>query len=172
MAHHPMNKKNTFWGGLLLQRTKREKSIFWKKNIWSNFLKKIFCPPDAEFFPDSKMVLLFEFCPKLADLRRIKVFTFENERFPLFRSECLWNTLRGEKWSKNGTNDVYWTYNEGVWWNWAQKKFEISKCLIIQIQSHKGCKTDCNNFDQREDFMEYWGSMTLIVPRQGRLVLG
>ena len=82
------------------------------------------------------MVLLFEFSPKLADLRRIKVFTFENGRFPLFRSECLWNTLRGEKWSKNGTNDLYWTYNEGLWWNWAQKIFEISKCLIIQIQSH------------------------------------
>ena len=109
-----MNKKNTFWGGLLLQRTKREKSIFWKKNIWSNFLKKIFCPPDAEFFPDSKMVLLFEFCPKLADLRRIKVFTFENEQFPLFRSECPWNTLRGKNWSKNGTNDLYWTYKEGL----------------------------------------------------------
>ena len=132
----PWTKKNTFWGGLLLQRTKREKSIFWKKNIWSNFLKKIFCPTDEEFFPDSKMVLLFEFCPKLADLRRIKVFTFENEQFPLFRSECPWNTLRGKNWSKNGTNDLYWTYNEGLWWNWAQKNFEISKCLIIQIQSH------------------------------------
>ena len=110
-----MNKKKHLLGGLLLQRTKREKLIFWKKNIWSNFLKKIFCPTDEEFFPDSKMVLLFEFCPKLADLRRIKVFTFENGRFPLFRSECLWNTLRGEKWSKNGTNDLYWTYNEGLW---------------------------------------------------------
>ena len=127
-------KKNTFEGGLLLQRTKCEKSIFGKK-IWSNFSKRTFCPSDAEFFPDSKMVLLFEFCPKLADLRRIKVFTFENGWFPLFRSECLWNTLRGEKWSKNGTNDLYWTYNEGLWWNWAQKNFEISKCLIIQIQS-------------------------------------
>ena len=136
-------KKNTFWGGLLLQRTKREKSIFWKKNIWSNFLKKIFCPTDEEFFPDSKMVLLFEFCPKLADLRRIKVFTFENGQFPLFRSECLWNTLRGEKWSKNGTNDLYWTYNEGLWWNWAQKilkfqsvwlyKYSPSEAILLDI---------------------------------------
>ena len=63
-------------------------------------MKKIFCPPDAEFFPDSKMVLLFEYCPKLADLRRIKVFTVENGRFLLFRSECPWNTLRGKYWSK------------------------------------------------------------------------
>ena len=42
------------------------------------------------------MVLLFEFCPKLADLRRITVFTFENGQFPLFRSECPWNTLTGK----------------------------------------------------------------------------
>ena len=128
-------KKNTFGGGLLLQRTKCEKSIFWKKNISSNFSKKIFCPSDTEFCPDSKMVLLFEFCPKLADLRRIKVFTFENWGFPLFRSECPWTTLRGKNLSKNGTNDLYWSYNEGLWWNWAKKKFEISKYLIIQIQS-------------------------------------
>ena len=47
-------KKNTFEGGLLLQRTKCEKSIFGKK-IWSNFSKRTFCPSDAEFFPDSKM---------------------------------------------------------------------------------------------------------------------
>ena len=125
MAHHPMNKKNTFEGGLLLQRAKCEKSIFGKK-MWSNFSKRTFCPSDAEFFPDSKMVLLFEFFPKLANLRRIKVFTFENRWFPLFMSECPWNTWRGENWSKNCTNDLYWTYHKGLWWNWPKK------CLKFQ----------------------------------------
>ena len=135
MAHHPMNKKKHLWGGAFAPKDQMWKINFLKK-IFGQIFWNLFCQSDAEFFPDSKMVLLFEFCPKLANLRRIKVFTFENGRFPLFRSECLWNTLRGEKWSKNGTNDLYWTYNEGLWWNWAQKKIEISKCLIIQIQSH------------------------------------
>ena len=52
-----------------------------------------------------------------------------------------WNTLRGKDWVKNGTNDLYWTYNEGLWWNWTPKNFEISKCLITQIQSHIQCKS-------------------------------
>ena len=78
MPDELMNQKNTFGGVLFQKMTKCEKSIFFKKKFWSNFLKIFFCPSEAESFSDSKMVLLFDFCPKLADLQRILFFIFEN----------------------------------------------------------------------------------------------
>ena len=78
MPDELMNQKNTFGGVLFQKMTKCEKSIFFKKKIWSNFFKNFFGPSEAESFSDSKMVLLFDFCPKLADLRRILFFIFEN----------------------------------------------------------------------------------------------
>ena len=111
--------KRTSWGAFA------PKDQMWKINFLENkylvkFFEIFFCPSYVEFFPDSKKVLLFKFCQKLANLWRIKVFTFENGQFPLFRSECPWKTLRGKNWSKNVTNDLYLTYYEDLWWNWAK----------------------------------------------------
>ena len=108
-------KKNTFGGVYFLQMAKCEKSIFFKKKIWSNFFKFFFCPSKAESFSDSKMVLLFDFCPKLANLWRILFFNFENWLFPFMMRGSPWGTLRGKNFSKNGPNDHYWTYYEGLW---------------------------------------------------------
>ena len=113
-------EKKTF-GGCFCSKGPNVKNQFFGKKKLVKFFEIFFCQSEAVFFPDSKMVLLFEFCPNLANLWRIKVFTFENGQFPLFRSECPWHTLKGKNWSKNGTNDLYWTYNEGFWLNWAKK---------------------------------------------------
>ena len=44
---------------------KLKNQFFGKKKHLVKFFEKIFCPSDAECFPDSKMILLFEFCPKI-----------------------------------------------------------------------------------------------------------
>ena len=93
-------EKNTFGGGFFCYKGPNMKNQFFEKKYLVKFFENFFCSSDAEFFSDSKMVLLFEFRPKFSDLRRITVFPFENGKFPLFRSECPWNTLRGKYWSK------------------------------------------------------------------------
>ena len=135
MPNELMNKKKFLGGVYFLQMTKCEKSTFSKKKFFQNFFKKFFCTSDLEFFSDSKMVLLFEKSPKLADLRRILFSIFENWHFPFMMRGSPWGTLRGKNFSKNGPNDHNWTCFEGLWWKMGQKNFFFSKCLIIQIQS-------------------------------------
>ena len=122
----PMNlgtKKYYFWGVLFLQMAKRAKPIFFKKKYFDQNFSYFFGPSDRKFFPDSKMVWLFDYSPKLADLRRIFFYTFENGLFPYFKAGLPWGTFRGKNLSENGPNYLDWTYYEGLWWKMGPKKF-------------------------------------------------
>ena len=86
------------------------------------------------------MVWLFDYSPKLADLQRIFFYTFENGLFPYFKMGLPWGIFRGKNFSKMAptilTGHIMKVYDE----KWTQNFFEISKCLILQIQSQLALK--------------------------------
>ena len=93
MPDELMNQKNTSGGVLFQKMTKCEKSIFFKKKIWSNFFKNFFGPSEAESFSDSKMVLLFDFGPLTSYLQRILFFPIENGTLILIFKFHPWRGL-------------------------------------------------------------------------------
>ena len=118
------NKKVQLLGGTFSPNGQKGKTNFFqKKNILTKIFQNFFCPSDRKFFPDSKMVWLFDYSPKLADLRRIFFYTFENGLFPYFKAGLPWGTFRGKNLSENGPNYLDWTYYEGLWWKMGPKKF-------------------------------------------------
>ena len=118
------NKKVLLLGGTFSPNGQKGKTNFFQKKYFDqNFSKFFFCPSDRKFFPDSKMVWLFDYSPKLADLRRIFFYTFENGLFPYFKAGLPWGTFRGKNLSENGPNYLDWTYYEGLWWKMGPKKF-------------------------------------------------
>ena len=118
------NKKVQLLGGTFSPNGQKGKTNFFQKKIfWPKFFKFFFGLSDRKFFPDSKMVWLFDYSPKLADLRRIFFYTFENGLFPYFKAGLPWGTFRGKNLSENGPNYLDWTYYEGLWWKMGPKKF-------------------------------------------------
>ena len=68
------DKKKHLWGSAFAPNDQ----------MWNiNLLKKKFCPSDAESFPNSKMVLPFEFCPKSADWEGFMFSLLKMDDFPL-----------------------------------------------------------------------------------------
>ena len=81
MAHHPMNKKTPLRGGFC-SKGPNVKNQFFDKNIWSNFLKKIFCPSEAEIFLIRKWFYFFSFAQNWTICEGLKFSLLKMDDFP------------------------------------------------------------------------------------------
>ena len=78
MAHHPMNKKKHLLRGAFA----REKSIFLKKNIWSNFLKIFFAHLMRNFFLIPKWSYFLSFAQNFLICEGLQFSLLKMENFP------------------------------------------------------------------------------------------
>ena len=129
-------KKYNFWGVLFLQMAKRAKPIFFKKKYFDqNFSNFFLAYLIGNFFP----------IPKWSDFLIIAQNwpIYGGFSFTLLKTGYFPISRRGSPEAPLGvkicpkmvptilTGHIMKVYDE----KWAQKNFEISKCLIIQIQS-------------------------------------
>ena len=128
-------KKNTFGGVLLLQMTKCEKSILFKKKIGSNFFKFFFAHLKRNLFLILKWFYFLIFAQNWPICEGFCFSFLKIDIFPLW-----WGGPPGAPWGVKIfpkmvpmiiIGHIMKVYNE----KWAKKNF-VLKCLIIQIQSH------------------------------------
>ena len=144
---------------------KGQNQFFAKKIFWPKFFKIFFAHLIGNFFP----------IPKWSDFLIIAQNwpIYGGFSFTLLKTGYFPISRRGSPEAPLGvkicpkmvptilTGHIMKVYDE----KWAQKNFEISKCLIIQIQSHMYLYVWCNKFNPAwNSFQFYLNLIELRIP--------